>query len=141
MNVEDYKFDGFYALTEDVLVTVSPTFYPEASNRLRSIYVWLYKVRIKNLRQHPVQLLSRYWKIYDSNSILEEVEGEGVIGQKPVLDHMEVFEYISQTRLFTSSGLMKGTYTMLDKESEKEFKVVIPTFSLDIDLLNLKFKN
>lgn len=141
MNIENHQFNGFHALTAEILVTVRPAFYPEASNRLRSIYVWLYNVRIKNLRQNPVQLLSRYWKIYDSSSTVEETEGEGVVGQQPVLNSMEVFEYVSQTRLFTNSGLMKGEYIMLDKSSLEKFKVIIPTFSFDVTPLSPKFKN
>ncbi len=135
------QFNEFSALTHNVLVRVKPVFYPDASNRLYSIYVWLYNVKIENLGEYPIQLLRRYWKIYDSNSTIEEISGDGVVGQQPTLNPMEVFDYSSQARLFTTSGLMQGEYTMLNKVSMKEFKVIVPMFSLDIDPINYKFKN
>ena len=73
---------------------------------------------------------NRYWKIIDSNGIQQEVRGEGVVGEQPILNPGEKFEYTSGTPLTTSSGFMEGTYEMQNDNGDK-FDVQIPQFSLD----------
>lgn len=138
MNNQSNKFKS---VTNGVVVVVNPIFYPEVSNQIYSIYVWLYNVRIKNLRASPIQLLRRYWRIYDSNAIIEEARGDGVVGKQQIINSMQMFEYSSQVRLFTGSGIMEGRYTMLNTESMDKFEVRIPTFSLDVDPFYQRFKN
>jgi ApaG protein len=94
-------------------------------------YLWAYKVKIKNDGNDTVKLISRHWKIFDSNGSFKEVKGKGVVGEQPVLEPGEEFEYTSGTPLKTSSGLMHGSYQMEDYDG-KEFEVLIPPFSLDI---------
>ena len=76
-------------------------------------------------------MISRHWKIIDANGFQKEVIGDGVVGEQPRLGPGESFEYTSGTPLQTSSGLMHGSYFMLNEEGE-QFEVVIPAFSLDI---------
>ena len=81
-----------------------------------------------------MKLIRRHWKIVDSNGNTKEVRGEGVVGEQPVLEPGETFEYTSGTPLQTSSGLMHGSYFMksMENNEERDFEVKIPAFSLDI---------
>ena len=76
-------------------------------------------------------MISRHWKIFDSNGSHREVKGEGVVGEQPVLEPGDEFEYTSGTPLKTNSGIMSGSYQMQDLQG-KIFDVNIPPFSLDI---------
>jgi ApaG protein len=77
-----------------------------------------------------VQLLTRHWRITDSNGNVQEVRGEGVVGEQPVLEPGSSFEYTSGTPLPTPSGIMVGTYQMASQGGSR-FDVEIPAFSLD----------
>ena len=85
---------------------------------------------IDNQSKEKVQLKKRYWKIIDSNGIEQEVRGEGVVGQQPVLNPGESYEYTSGTPLGTPSGIMVGSYEMVTSEGER-FDAAVPAFSLD----------
>jgi ApaG protein len=78
-----------------------------------------------------VQLISRTWRITDAQGRTKLVEGEGVVGEQPVLKPGEAFEYTSGTPLDTPSGFMAGNYHMVDRGSGAAFDVTIPAFSLD----------
>ena len=114
-----------------ISVDVKSIFLEEQSDPAQNNYLWAYKVNIKNTGLKTVQLISRHWKIIDANGYQKEVIGDGVVGEQPKLGPGESFEYTSGTPLQTSSGLMHGSYFMLNEEGE-EFEVVIPAFSLDI---------
>jgi len=116
--------------TKDVTVTVLPTFLEEQSNPDERHYVWAYRVTIENGGSKTIQLRSRYWKITDSNGVVQEVEGEGVVGEQPVLSPGESYEYTSGTPLNTPGGIMFGTYKMENTDGTS-FVVEIPAFSLD----------
>jgi len=92
--------------------------------------VWAYHVTIQNQGHEVVRLRSRHWRITNARGELNEVRGEGVIGEQPVLRPGEMFEYTSGAPLTTSSGIMAGTYQM-ENESGEIFDIEIPTFSLD----------
>jgi ApaG protein len=87
-------------------------------------------VRIENKSVETVQLLRRHWKITDSLGRTQEVRGEGVVGECPVLHPGEAFEYTSGTPLATPSGIMVGAYQM-ETENGTALEVAIPAFSLD----------
>ena len=114
-----------------VSVLVEPFYLEDHSDPTEDSYLWAYKVKIKNNSRSTVKLIRRYWKIFDSNGNHREVRGEGVVGEQPVLEPGEEFEYTSGTPLKTTSGLMHGSYEMQDYNGEK-FEVKIPPFSLDI---------
>lgn len=117
-------------VTHGIRVTVQPTFLEDQSHPEDDHYVWAYEVTITNEGEETVQLVSRHWKITDANGVLQEVEGPGVVGEQPVLEPGETFEYASGTPLSTASGIMVGTYEM-ETENGDYFDVEIPAFSLD----------
>ena len=116
--------------TERITITVEPFYLDEQSEPADSHYVWAYHVRIENNSERAVQLKTRYWRITDSHGNVQEVRGDGVVGEQPVLDPGSSFEYTSGTPLNTPSGIMAGTYQMKPTVGDC-FDVTIPTFSLD----------
>lgn len=120
----------YQATTRDIEVTVKPIYLEDQSSPEESHYVWAYQVKIANRGRGTVQLLNRYWRIVDSLGRVQEVRGAGVVGEQPVLEPGESFEYTSGTPLPTPSGIMGGTYEMEGAGGER-FTVTIPTFSLD----------
>lgn len=117
-------------ITEGVKVSVDTVYQSEYSNPTNEHFMFAYKVNIENLTEYSVQLLSRYWNIFDSNGSHREVEGEGVVGQQPVIEPGESHEYVSGCNLKTDVGSMKGEYTMRRLIDDEEFKVNIPEFHL-----------
>ena len=120
----------YEATTRAIKVTVRPQYRPDQSDPSQSQFAWAYHVRLENTGSETVQLRSRHWKIRDGNGRLQEVKGPGVVGQTPVLRPGESFEYSSGTPLSTPSGIMSGTYQMVN-ESGEQFDIEIPAFSLD----------
>jgi ApaG protein len=120
----------YKATTRAIAVTVVPQYLPDQSEPAKSQYVWSYTVRIENQGEVAVQLRSRHWKITDGLGRLQEVKGPGVVGKTPLLRPGDTFEYTSGTPLSTPSGIMGGTYQMVDEAGVK-FDIEIPTFSLD----------
>ncbi len=120
----------YQAKTRNIEITVKPVYLEDQSSPEESHYVWAYQVKIENQGGEKVQLLNRYWRIVDSLGRVQEVRGAGVVGEQPVLEPGESFEYTSGTPLPTPSGIMGGTYEMEGPGGER-FAVTIPTFSLD----------
>ncbi|TWG63512.1 MULTISPECIES: Co2+/Mg2+ efflux protein ApaG [unclassified Aminobacter] len=117
--------------TRDIEVEVEPFFLPDRSDPDESHFVWGYRVTIVNNSPMRVQLLERYWRITDGLGRVEEVRGEGVVGEQPELNPGDSYQYTSGCPLRTPSGIMLGTYTM-ETESGERFEVDIPAFSLDL---------
>lgn len=116
--------------TGAICVSVEP-FYAEAQSAPdRGRWVFGYKVTIANHGTTPVQLVSRHWQITDGRGGLVEVRGDGVVGEQPRLEPGTSFTYTSGTPLPTPTGIMVGTYQMVD-ETGRSFDVAIPAFSLD----------
>jgi ApaG protein len=120
----------YSATTHSIRVTVNPIYLEDQSSPEDDHYVWAYQVEIENLGAEVVQLLSRYWRITDSQGRVQEVRGVGVVGEQPVLNPGESFNYTSGTPLPTPSGIMSGRYGM-ECHSGEQFEVEIPAFSLD----------
>lgn len=116
--------------TADITVSVQPCFLEDESVPEDGRYVWAYRVTIRNGGQRTVQLRSRYWRITDAQGMVQEIEGEGVVGDQPVLKPGESYEYTSGAPLPTPSGFMVGSYHMIDSEGAR-LTVDIPAFSLD----------
>jgi ApaG protein len=116
--------------TQNVTVTVVPTFLPDQSEPESSKFFWAYTIRIQNSGAETVQLLNRHWRIIDANGQTQEVKGAGVVGEQPVLGPGESFEYTSGAPLPTPSGFMVGSYEMAT-QGGRHFDVGIPAFSLD----------
>jgi ApaG protein len=120
----------YRAVTRQIEVTVEPNFLPERSSAENRQYFWSYTVVITNSGNETVQLRTRHWIITDATGRKQEVRGEGVVGEQPVLAPGERFEYTSGVPLPTASGFMSGRYQMVSESGEK-FEIDVPTFSLD----------
>jgi ApaG protein len=120
----------YRAVTRRIEVTVEPNFLPERSSPERSRYFWSYTIVITNTGNETVQLRTRRWIITDANGRQQEVRGEGVVGEQPVIAPGEHFEYTSGVPLSTASGFMTGSYEMQSETGER-FEIEVPTFSLD----------
>ncbi|MBV9014362.1 MAG: Co2+/Mg2+ efflux protein ApaG [Alphaproteobacteria bacterium] len=117
--------------TRSITVTVRPFYLEQHSSPAENHYVWAYHVRIENVGAETVQLRNRHWRITDSLGRLQEVRGPGVVGEQPVLQPGESFEYTSSCPLTTPSGFMVGDYEMETGNGES-FLVRVPAFSLDV---------
>ena len=120
----------YSAVTRQICVTVTPTYLDEQSAPEDSHFVWAYHVTIENHGAETVHLLNRHWQIRDARGELHEVRGPGVIGEQPILEPGDAYEYTSGTPLTTPSGIMSGSYGMENERGEK-FDIEIPAFSLD----------
>ncbi|GEO06890.1 protein ApaG [Adhaeribacter aerolatus] len=116
--------------TQGVKVTVTTNYLPDYSSPGQQHFVFAYKINIQNNSEFTVKLLRRHWFIHDSNGIVREVEGEGVVGQQPVLEPGESHEYVSGCNLKSGIGKMRGTYLMERLVDGRQFNVVIPEFVL-----------
>jgi ApaG protein len=120
----------YEATTQGIRVRVVPSFLEKESSPAESYYFWAYAVEIINRGKKTVQLISRHWKITDSEGRTQEVRGPGVVGKQPKLSPGESLRYTSGCPLRTPSGIMLGWYQMETDDGES-FDVVIPPFSLD----------
>jgi len=130
--------DDYSATTRAIRVRVRSFYLNDQSRPDESHYVWAYRVRIDNQGAETVQLVARSWVITDGMGRVQRVHGEGVIGQQPLLDPGESFEYTSGTPLETASGFMAGFYHMLAPATGERFDIEIPAFSLDSPFLNAR---
>ena len=121
----------YEATTRQIRVRVRPLYLEDQSEPDEGRFVWAYRVAIENHGGETVQLLRRTWHITDATGRTIRVHGEGVVGEQPVLEPGEAFEYTSGTPLDQPSGFMVGTYHMIVPASGEAFDVAIPAFSLD----------
>lgn len=115
------------AVTQGIRITVKSRYLPEQSSTGR--WAFAYTVRIENLGPVSAQLRSRHWIITDGNGKREEVRGDGVVGNQPVLRPGEKFEYTSGAVLQTPHGSMQGTYRMVTEDG-RQFDAEIAPFAL-----------
>lgn len=120
----------YKSTTRDIEVTVEPFYLDDKSAPEEARFVWAYHVQIENRSSETVQLQSRFWRITDALGRVQEVRGDGVVGEQPILHPGDAFEYTSGAPLSTPSGVMVGTYQMTTDGGE-QFDVAIPAFSLD----------
>ena len=112
-------------------ISVATQFLDEQSDPDGGRYVFAYTIRIRNLGRLPAQLLDRHWVITDGNGKVEEVRGEGVVGEQPRLEPGEAFTYTSGAVLETAVGSMQGSYHMSGDDGT-EFDAPIPPFTLAV---------
>jgi len=122
--------NAFVRTTGAITVSVESFYLEDQSAPEESLYVWAYHVRIENNGDELVQLKTRHWRITDAAGNVQEIRGDGVVGEQPVLKAGQSFEYTSGTPLPTPSGFMEGTYQMVS-ESGDRFDANVPAFSLD----------
>jgi ApaG protein len=118
-------------VTEGIRVTVQPSFWPERSSPESGQFAFAYAVQIANVGDAPAQLRSRHWIITDANGQVEEVRGQGVVGETPSLAPGERFEYRSWAMLKTPFGTMRGSYTFVRPDGST-FDARIGEFALTL---------
>ncbi|MBP6362018.1 MAG: Co2+/Mg2+ efflux protein ApaG [Novosphingobium sp.] len=117
------------AITEGITVRVAVNFLPEQSRIEVGKWFWVYHIRIENGSDEAVQLLTRHWRITDGRGMVNFVEGEGVVGEQPLLQPGQSHDYVSGCPLTTPMGSMEGHYTFV-RRSGDAFNVAIPFFPL-----------
>ena len=117
------------ATTRGVTVRVAVSFLPEQSEPAKGRWFWAYHIRIENGAERAIQLVSREWIIVDGRGGRHEVQGEGVVGEQPVIDPGNAFDYVSTCPLNTPNGYMEGRYHMIGEDGAG-FSVAIPRFPL-----------
>lgn len=118
------------ALNSGITISVDSRYEEKFSNPMAKLFLFSYGISIENKNKSAIQVISRYWEITDSNTHQRVVEGEGVIGEKPVINPGESYTYRSSCDLSTDMGKMKGYYVMKNLETGVSFNVEIPEFSL-----------
>ena len=117
-------------ITQGVKVTVETEYQPSYSSPSQYHYVFTYRITIENQSDFTIQLLRRHWYIHDAGFTPREVEGEGVVGQQPVLEPGQVHQYVSGCNLKSGLGKMVGTYLMEKVVDGTTFRVQIPEFTM-----------
>ncbi len=121
----------YLATTNNIRITVWPEFIDSKSSVIGDLFIWAYHIRIDNQGSESVKLINRYWRIIDEKGVVQEVNGEGVVGEQPLIEPGAAYQYSSGVHLRYPSGIMKGQYQM-KKNNGETFDVKIPTFSLDV---------
>jgi ApaG protein len=117
-------------ITQGVKVTVETEYQPSYSSPSQYHYVFTYRITIENQSDFTVQLMRRHWHIHDAAFVEREVEGDGVVGQQPVLEPGQTHQYVSGCNLKSGIGKMVGTYQMERVVDGARFEVKIPEFCM-----------
>lgn len=123
------QFFPHAATTDGVTVRVAVSYLEDQSEPDRGRWFWAYHIRIENDRDAAVQLLTRQWVITDGRGARHAVEGEGVVGEQPVIEPGGSYDYVSGCPLGTPTGAMQGHYRMIGSDAAT-FDVAIPRFGL-----------
>ena len=118
------------AITLGVTVSVETNYQADFSDPANGRFLFAYQITIENGSQSAIQLLSRHWDIVDANGLNREVDGEGVVGEQPVILPGESHQYISGCELATEMGSMQGYYTFKQVDKAALFRATIPHFTL-----------
>lgn len=117
-------------LTHGIEISVECRYWPEQSSPKDNLYFFVYYVTIENKATEAVQLLKRHWDIFDSINEKRMVDGIGVVGETPIIEPGEKYEYNSGCNLNSEIGYMKGHYTVKKMTDGKELDILIPQFNL-----------
>ncbi len=117
-------------VTKGIKISITSNFEGNRYQNSKVYYAFSYSITIENQSSDTVQLISRRWNIFDSLNDFEIVEGEGVIGKKPILKPKHSYTYSSHCFLVSAIGSMNGYYSMINFSTSEKFKVHIPTFQL-----------
>lgn len=123
-------------ITQGIKISVNTKYNGTSYRNNRLYYVFAYFIIIENNSLQTVKLTDRFWQIFDSLNKTEIVEGEGVVGQTPVLKPNDTYSYSSGCFLESNIGAMKGFYSMKNLNTSEHFKVIIPTFQLSTQVLS-----
>jgi ApaG protein len=122
-------------VTNGIKISVRVRFKEEYSEPEKNYFVFFYRITIENYGTEEVQLVRRHWDIFDSNGIKTIVEGEGVVGEKPILQPGELFSYESACNLESGMGRMGGFYEMMRTSNGELFQAEIPEFTMEVPYL------
>lgn len=122
----------FYRITDGMRITARPRFVPDQSRPGMRHFVFAYRIRLENTAERPARLLARHWYIHDEIGEESEVEGEGVVGEQPLLPPGGTYEYDSFCVLKSARGWMEGKYHFVRPDGTS-FEAQIPRFLLDAD--------
>lgn len=114
-----------------IRITVECTYLPDQSEPAGERYVFAYTVSIRNTGERPARLLNRHWIITDANGKVQEIHGDGVVGEQPQIRPGETHRYSSGTVIETPVGTMEGSYGMRSDDGE-QFRAPIPCFRLAV---------
>lgn len=117
-------------ITRGIKITVSTSFEGTYFKNYKLHFAFSYHITIENHSKDSVQLVSRHWEIFDALNNIEVVDGEGVIGKKPVIKPGENYTYSSGCLLASPFGAMRGHFNMINFTSARNFTVIVPTFKL-----------
>jgi ApaG protein len=117
------------AMTAGVTVRVAVNFMPDESRSEARRWFWVYHIRIENHREDAIRLRTRHWRITDSRGMVNIVDGEGVVGETPLLTPGQTYDYVSGCELMTNRGSMEGHYTFARPDGSA-LEVTIPFFPL-----------
>lgn len=118
-------------ITSGIHISVSTYYRSDLSDIGVSQYFFNYRIVIENTNEYDVQLLVRDWYIFDSLNEVQYVNGQGVIGEQPILKPGESFQYTSGCEIFSDLGYMKGFYTFKNLVDHSLFHVYVPKFKLE----------
>ncbi len=117
-------------ITSGVKISVESTYQSEYSNPDQGHFMFAYRITIENLSEHTVQLVRRHWNIFDSIGSHSQVDGDGVVGEQPILNPGDTHQYVSGCNLKSEMGFMEGYYEMIRELDQSIFHVHIPRFNL-----------
>jgi len=126
----------YSAITNNIEVCVWPEFVDRKVSAIGDLFIWAYHVRIANKSVDKINIISRYWRIIDECGNVQEIEGEGVVGEKPVIAPNASYQYSSGVHLKYPSGIMLGRYRVKNLSNGESYEIKIPSFSLDIPSAN-----
>lgn len=116
--------------TAGISISVECIYQPQYSNPDNMHFMFAYRITIKNSSDYTVKLLNRHWDIFDSLGNHKQVDGEGVVGEQPILAPGESHQYVSGCNLQSEIGYMEGFFTMIREVDTMLFQVKIPRFNL-----------
>ncbi|WP_026976614.1 Co2+/Mg2+ efflux protein ApaG [Flavobacterium tegetincola] len=117
-------------ITRGIKISVLTSFEGTYIKNYQLNFAFSYQITIENHSKDSVQLMTRFWEIFDALNEKDTVMGEGVVGQKPVLRPGETYTYKSGCLLTSPFGAMKGYFNMINFTSTRNFKVIVPSFKL-----------
>ncbi|MGV9003142.1 Co2+/Mg2+ efflux protein ApaG [Flavobacterium sp.] len=117
-------------ITRGIKISVTTSFEGTYFKNYKIHFAFSYEITIENHSKDSVQLISRHWEIFDSLNDIEVLDGEGVVGKKPVLKPGESHTYSSGCLLSSPFGAMRGYFNMINFTSARNFKVIVPSFKL-----------
>jgi ApaG protein len=122
-------------VTNGIKVSVQTEYQHQHSSPSQRHFVFTYEITIENNSEYTVQLMRRHWLIYDADGSIREVEGEGVVGQQPVIEPGQKHKYVSGCNLKTGIGKMRGSYLMERLIDGHPINVIVPEFSMLVPFL------